>query len=202
MKRTPHSLDRVSERSAAIVPGLFYEANFIDAAEEVALFSAVDAAPWLNDLRRRVQHYGWRYDYKARRIVKSMRLGDLPGWAIDLAQRLCRLGLMSDVADQVIVNEYLPGQGIAPHTDCPTCFGNEICSVSLGSPVVMDFVERASSEKRSMVLEARSVVALTGSARTDWTHGIVGRKSDTIQGARHVRGRRVSLTFRKVRLID
>jgi hypothetical protein len=27
------------------------------------LLDAVDAAPWLSDLRRRVQHYDYHYDY-------------------------------------------------------------------------------------------------------------------------------------------
>jgi hypothetical protein len=36
---------------------------YVDPEEQQALLDAVDAAPWLSDLRRRVQHYGYRYDY-------------------------------------------------------------------------------------------------------------------------------------------
>ena len=41
------------------VPGLKYVAAFEPG--EAALIAAVDAEPWLADLPRRVQHYGYRY---------------------------------------------------------------------------------------------------------------------------------------------
>ena len=40
--------------------------------------------------------------------------------------------------EQAIVNEYEPGQGIAPHID-RDCFGPVVATVSLGSAVNMDF---------------------------------------------------------------
>lgn len=36
--------------------------------------------------------------------------------------------------DQVIVNEYQPGQQIAPHIDCVPCFGSVVASLTLGQP--------------------------------------------------------------------
>ena len=80
----------------------------------------IDAAggEWRDDLSRRVQHYGWRYDYKARAITPDMHIGALPDWLQQLAQRLHdETNLFDRVPEQVIVNEYLPGQGIAMHTD-------------------------------------------------------------------------------------
>lgn len=41
--------------------------------------------------------------------------------------------------NQLIINEYLPGQGINPHVDNPTLFSSPIVSVSLGSECVMEF---------------------------------------------------------------
>ena len=38
--------------------------------------------------------------------------------------------------DQVTVNEYLPGQGIAPHVDTHSAFEDGIASLSLGSSCV------------------------------------------------------------------
>ena len=67
------------------VPGLRYIAGFVAQMEEARLLAAVDAAPWLSDLKRRVQHYGYRYDYKARKVVRSMYLGPLPDWVQPLA---------------------------------------------------------------------------------------------------------------------
>ncbi len=41
--------------------------------------------------------------------------------------------------DQLIVNEYQPGQGISPHIDNKTLFSDIIVSLSLGSNAVMIF---------------------------------------------------------------
>ena len=62
----------------------------------------------------RVQHYGWRYDYKARAITPDMHIVALPrqDWPRGYTSRT-----FDKVPEQVIVNEYLPGQGIALHTD-------------------------------------------------------------------------------------
>ena len=48
------------------VPGLVFCEGFLTPEEESLCIERIDAAEglWLNDLSRRVQHYGWRYDYK------------------------------------------------------------------------------------------------------------------------------------------
>ena len=51
------------------VPGLTYVPDFLDAREETDVVAAIDRAGWISDLQRRVQHYGWRYDYRARQVV-------------------------------------------------------------------------------------------------------------------------------------
>lgn len=57
---------------------LTYIENFLDERECIDLLINIDQRPWLNDLRRRVQHYGYKYDYTAKKIDLSMRLGPLP----------------------------------------------------------------------------------------------------------------------------
>src|SRR5262249_22705703 len=111
---------------------------------------------------------------------------------------LCEQGLVPVRPDQVIVNEYLPGQGIANHIDCQPCFTDTIISLSLGSPCVMDFTHKQTQQVISLLLESRSLVVLQGEARYDWMHGIPARKSDRYGGMMILRERRVSLTFRKV----
>ena len=54
------------------IAGLDYHADAVDDAEEAALLAAIDASPWRGDLRRRVQHHGYRYDYKARQVDRGM----------------------------------------------------------------------------------------------------------------------------------
>src|SRR5688572_5665728 len=120
------------------VPGLKYEPGYVAGPAEAALLAAVDAEPWMGDLKRRVQHHGYRYDYAARKVDPSMYLGPLPAWAQPLAARLVADGHMPASPDQLIVNEYEPGQGISPHVDCIPCFGPVVCSVSLGSQCAME----------------------------------------------------------------
>ena len=180
------------------IPGLTYLPDFMDQESHDRLLANVDSQPWLNDLKRRVQHYGYKYDYKARRVDPSMRIGALPEWAMALADQLVDRGLMRELPDQLIINEYEPGQGIASHVDCVPCFTDSIASLSLGSSCVMTFTGKETGHVIPLLLEPRSVVALRGEARYEWTHGIAARKTDIYQGRTIHRRRRVSLTFRKV----
>ena len=74
------------------IPGLQYVRDFIDRVSHNQLLRDVDAQPWLGDLKRRVQHYGYKYDYTAKRINRSMRIGQLPDWAMRIASQLVERG--------------------------------------------------------------------------------------------------------------
>jgi alkylated DNA repair dioxygenase AlkB len=193
---------REQDHLVSVAPaGLIYLPGYITPKLEARLLDLLDAATWLDDLKRRVQHYGYRYDYKSRRIDYSMYLGPLPHWCEYYAQQLVSEGIFSSPPDQVIVNEYLPGQGIAPHIDCTPCFEDTIVSLSLGSACVMNFTQLVDPTQRyDQVLERGSAVVLQHSARFEWQHGIKPLKSDCINGQRVSRQRRVSLTFRKVQI--
>jgi alkylated DNA repair dioxygenase AlkB len=179
---------------APLPPGLRLLPAWLAAGEGGALLAAIDAEPWLGELKRRVQHYGVRYDYKRRNVSAADRLGPLPAWAAPLAARLAAEGVFARAPDQVIVNEYQPGQGIAPHIDSPA-FGPVVASLSLGSACSMGF-EGPGGEALSLRLEPGSLLVLGGEARSSWKHGIAPRRSDVVDGVRRPRGRRVSLTFR------
>ncbi|MCZ7579750.1 MAG: alpha-ketoglutarate-dependent dioxygenase AlkB [Fimbriimonadaceae bacterium] len=172
--------------------------DYISAEEECELVSQVDGGIWSNDLSRRVQHYGYRYDYRKRVVDPSMRLGSLPYWLQLLALRLHEDGIFAQTPDQVIVNEYMPGQGIAAHVDCEPCFGSVIASLSLCAPVPMVFGSRRTHEVAEVDLPPRSLLVLSGEGRYEWTHAILARKTDAIDGESRERARRVSLTFRTV----
>jgi alkylated DNA repair dioxygenase AlkB len=176
------------------ISGLAYIENYITSEEEARLIDLVDQEPWITDLQRRVQHYGYKYDYKKRLIDHLAYLGPLPDWLGALSQRLYTEKIFDEQPDQVIVNEYLPGQGIAPHIDLGSCFAGVICSLSLASRCVMDFTHI--SLAHSLTLDPRSLLVMSGEARYKWKHGIKPRKSDN----KILRARRISLTFRKVLL--
>ena len=177
------------------VPGLTYVPDFLREREEEELVAILDRTVWSSELQRRVQHYGWRYDYQSRRIDASMRVGQLPEWAVRLAQRLVSQGLLSDLPDQVIVNEYAGAQGIAKHVDSES-FADGIAMISLLESWDMVFRERKKrGRKETRRLDRRSAAIMTGDARYRWTHEIPKRKYEP---GRVARGRRISLTFRKV----
>lgn len=188
--------------SVKAIPGLTYLPNFITPTQEAELVAIIDQQPWLSDLKRRVQHYGYKYDYQARSITQALALGAIPDWLEASCKVLHNKGLFPAKPDQVIINEYQPGQGIASHIDCIPCFEGIIASLSLGSPCVMDFTHSNNNEKITVLLEPCSLLILSGDARYVWKHGISGRKTDKHQGVGFSRRRRISLTFRKIVLKD
>lgn len=183
------------------VPSLFIVPGFISPEQERRLIQLIDvdyATEWRSDLVRRVQHYGYRYDYKARRADPTMRLGPLPDFLSDLAGRLVQKDWFQQAPDQAIVNEYLPGQGISAHVDCVPCFGPVVASLSLGSDCVMDFRRKADDMRQSILAERRGLIVLTNDARYKWTHAIPARLKDALDGVVIERTRRISITFRTI----
>jgi alkylated DNA repair dioxygenase AlkB len=179
-------------------PGSAYFTDVVSADEEAAIVTQLDSAEWSNVLKRRVQHFGYLYDYRARTITADAYLGTLPEWLERIAKRLVDQGYFKSLPDQVIANEYLPGQGISAHVDCVPCFDDAIVSVSLLSACEMSFRDLRSLEMRAVLLAPRSGILLSGAGRYNWTHDIAARKSDFVDGVRLARERRISLTFRNV----
>lgn len=183
--------------------GVVYEPGFMNTAECDSLLGLIDGRLWMNDLKRRVQHYGWRYDYSARFVTENMRAGPLPYGIKDVAERLRSRGWFTQTPDQVIVNEYEPGQGIAPHVD-RDCFGPAVATLSLGDCWPMQFIPVGRSadraERQEVLLNVGSILVLTGAARNKWMHGIARRKADGRGPDKRERQRRVSVTFRTVKL--
>lgn len=180
------------------IAGLQYQPDFLDMLQQDRLLQKVDGQRWSTELKRRVQHYGYKYDYRKRKIDDSMALGSLPDWLSEIAEKLQIREFMPAIVDQVIINEYQPGQGISPHVDCEPCFGDTIASISLGSPCVMDFRNQHDKRHVPILLMPGSLLVFSGEARYHWTHGIVARTEDTFEGHTFKRGRRVSITFRTI----
>lgn len=193
---TSTALTSPNELSEFPVDGLKTVPDFISEEQERNLVSTINNAPWSNELKRRVQHYGWKYDYKSRGIQPSAYLGPLPDWAQALALRLVKEGLMPELADQVIVNEYVLQQGISRHIDCIDCFKGPVITISLLESWEMIF--KKGSEKAEIMLTQRSATVLDGPARYEWTHEIPQRKREKD----FLRSRRISITFRKVKVSD
>lgn len=192
------SLFSDSNATCINLAGFQYIKNFINPEEEKSLVHVIDKNEWLQDLKRRVQHYGYKYNYKSRRINHSMYLGKLPDWMGFIIERMISKKILEHRPNQAIINEYLPGQGITPHIDCQSCFGNIIISLSLNSSCVMNFESNINGDKQSLLLAPRSLIILKNESRYKWKHSIPSRKSDRWNDQKLLRDRRISITFRNV----
>ncbi len=181
------------------IQGLELYFDFISKEEEKELLLQIDNSIWLNDLTRRVQHYGYKYDYRARKINHSFFIGELPIWLKKLAQKIIDKQLIDFMPDQAIINEYESGQGISTHIDCEPCFGDTIISLSLGSTCIMNFEKEPNSKNKfELLVEPKSLMIMKEESRYGFYHGISNRKSDKYNNETIKRNRRVSITFRKV----
>ncbi len=185
----------MSARTSGILPpGALLVRDFVTPAEERRLLLRIGQAPWLSDLNRRVQHYGFRYDY--RNPGARQPATPFPLWAGHMARRLAPYFDGVSPA-QCIVNEYRPGQGIGMHADHGD-FGPVVASLSLADDWPMRFrprnsrpyVRHGAPGDRMVTLPRRSILVLRGPARDAWMHGIA--PEDTAQR----RVTRISATFR------
>ncbi|HYO23549.1 MAG TPA: alpha-ketoglutarate-dependent dioxygenase AlkB [Lacipirellulaceae bacterium] len=182
--------DSTPEPALPNIGGLRYWPDFIDQQVEAALVSEIDAAPWDETWERRRQPYGRTYG------GGTGQTAEIPSWARELAKRIATAAGEPDGFDQVLVNEYLPGQGIALHCDYEP-FDRTVASLSLLSQCVMDLRHAADGRRAEILLEPRSLLVLSDEARYAWMHGIARRKNDRWAGARAPRRRRLSVTFRR-----
>ena len=196
--KTELDLNTNIELNNSQIPGLTYIPDYISLDEQNLLLSIIDQQEWSTKSKRRVQHYGYRYDYKSGLLASSSYLGTLPNWLQNIANRLFSDRLTAKLPDQVIINEYEPGQGITNHIDCVPCFGKTIISLSLASPYLMDFTHSHTSEQLPILLLPGSLIVMKEAARYEWQHGIAARKKDNYQDREITRTRRVSITFREV----
>ena len=112
----------------------------------------------------------------------SMHPGELPVPFAELAQRLYDQGLVPQMPDQAIVNEYEADQGITPHADAPS-FYDGIATISPLESWETNFYAPSKGDGGRMgnkvlrLPEQRSVAVMQGEARWKWEHEIVKRKS-------------------------
>src|SRR5437868_3722412 len=131
----------VSAADIPAIPGLSYLSEYLSTSEEQRLVEAIDAQPWDTSWQRRRQPYGSNYG-------SQEPARPIPAWGRQFAERLLSDKVTAEPFDQMLVNEYAPGQGIALHRDYEP-FGRTVCSLSLLSPCVMDFrqVESGRTER-------------------------------------------------------
>ncbi|PPD71308.1 hypothetical protein GOBAR_DD31814 [Gossypium barbadense] len=134
------------------LPTLFYIPDFITDSEQARLLNNIYQAPvskWKSLKNRRLQNWGG--------VVheKGLLSQDLPPWLAKITERICEeSGLFPSAINHVLINEYLPNQGIMPHQDGPAYYP-VVAILSLGSPVVMDFTPHSRLNScKSTVMES------------------------------------------------
>jgi alkylated DNA repair dioxygenase AlkB len=152
---------------------------------------------------RKVQQYGFEYDYSTRKGSDYKKIEEIP----ELLSLLQTMGLhtVESLVDkeifektklnQCIVNKYEPKQGISAHID-KTTFGPVIVCFTLNSGTTMTFSRMVGDIKEVIekYVEPNSVYLMTGESRYLWKHEIKSRLTDN----RIKRKTRISVTFRTV----
>jgi alkylated DNA repair dioxygenase AlkB len=180
-----------------LVPGLFIYPNFIDEEKEQQLLEEIDSQIWVVDYLRRLQYYGYRNELEKPYNLIPFPV-PIPETIQQLSEEIVKQKILTYQPDQVIINEYVPGEGIKPHKD-RAYYENQICGVNLGSGCIMKFIKGKNIEVVDVEVPRRSLYVMQDDARKKWSHGIPPRKKDNINGNILHRERRVSITYRKVK---
>ncbi|KAF4649256.1 Alkylated DNA repair protein alkB 8, partial [Perkinsus olseni] len=199
--------ESVSTTTDELPPGLTVIPDFITEEEEKRLLAVVDEGEWDETIRRRVQHFGHAFNYASLRAEDADLKGEaiMPAYTEELVRRI-RANSVDEARDfepdQLTINEYTPGVGIAFHVDTHSAFEGPIVILSIAGGIVLEF-RKSEGEKEERALPLwlprRSLAVMGGESRFGWVHGIAGRKTDRVgpDGKLVGRHRRISLTFRQ-----
>ncbi|XP_033329338.2 putative RNA/DNA demethylase ALKBH6 [Megalopta genalis] len=168
------------------VPNLaIYIPNFINKEEELEILKHVKNAPlpkWTQLSHRRLQNWGGIPH------PKGMIAEDIPGWLQKYINKVSSHDIFetNKLPNHVLINEYLPGQGIMAHSDGPM-FHPIVTTISCGSHTLLDFYKNSESseiQQRSLefsfLLERRSLLILQGDLYHHYLHSIAERDTDII----------------------
>ena len=180
------------------LPGMLLYPDFIDEAMEAKLLEEIDSKTWIVDYDRRLQYYGYRNELEAPYDLVRFPV-PMPPLMYALSQKIVGDHVLANQPDQVIINEYVPGKGIKPHKD-RNYFENQICGVNLGSGCMMRFIKGYGLETVDIKIPRRSLYVMQDEARYKWKHAIPPRKKDKVDENVLHRERRVSITYRKVKM--
>ncbi|XP_045388216.1 alpha-ketoglutarate-dependent dioxygenase alkB homolog 6 isoform X3 [Lemur catta] len=119
-------------------PVIYYVPDFISKEEEEYLLRQVFNAPkpkWTQLSGRKLQNWGGLPH------PRGMVPERLPPWLQRYVDKVSDLRLFGGLpANHVLVNQYLPGEGIMPHEDGPLYYPT-VSTISLGSHTMLDLYE-------------------------------------------------------------
>jgi len=174
--RAPGAASQPDLFGPALLPGLAYADDIVDAAEEqqwIARIEAADLTPfqfqqWQG--KRLTRSFGWTYDFQTGRFAP----GDpMPSWIEPARTRAAVFaGVDPGRLEQALIIHYGIGAGIGWHKDRPVF--EHVIGLSLGARAAMRFRRRAPMgfERATADLQPRSIYHMQGEARDDWEHSI------------------------------
>lgn len=156
------------------IPTVSFVENCVDEAGAAVLWENVYAAPErfivLPRTGRRLQQYGG--EPRSGGLVNPE---PLPAWLESLAEQLVAAGVFPPdrKPNHALINEYLPGQGILPHTD-GGAYWPVVATISLGSPALMHYQQIGASTplEAEVILPPRSLVVTRDAAYSAYMHSI------------------------------
>lgn len=203
------------------VPSVYVIPDYLSEEEEAGIIQSIDYAPkvrWKMMSGRRLQQWGGVPH------AKGLIGEPLPEWLVALGCKLqAEFDLWGANPNHVLINEYLPGQGIMPHEDGPL-YNPCVAILCTGSSCVMNFRRKhsesaasgdgmqqeqsASALLMSVFLPRRALLVFRDDAYVKHLHGIEELMEDvlddTVVNAGELRGQviprgtRRSLTIRRI----
>ena len=159
-----------------LLEGFRYSPDVLTAAEEHALvrkFKELAFKPYEfrgYSAKRRIFTFGADYVFAGQEVRED---AGIPDYLQPLTQIASRISdKPAGAFEQVMVAEYAPGAGIGWHRDRPQY--EDVVGVSFLAPCALRFRRHTGEgwERRSAVVEPRSVYLLRGAAREAWQHSI------------------------------
>ena len=146
--------------------GLVVVPDFLNKSEEDNIISNIPVTKIIKgSTRNSIRRYGSNTPYKNQMISDA-----IPEYLDNIALKIVNSGFLINKPSSISINEYLPGNSIAPHIDSLES-GPEITIVSLLSDAIM--VLALNNESHSVIVPARSLLQLKHEIRYKWTHSIM-----------------------------
>lgn len=179
------SLDETAHRVACDVGGVWHLADWISPDEEADLTARIYSEhnqDWTKLRDRRLLHLGGS---PCDALGQGIDREPLPSWAQAVCDELVQRGIFPEKAppNHVLLNEYMPGQGITAHKDGPL-YASRVAVLSLGSHTTFQFLRAAggaTDEKTSLLLPPRGMLVFAGAeAYTQHLHTVPPLKEDDL----------------------
>lgn len=163
-----------------IIPGLMILSEFV--TDEDVFLAVVNSAkfrPIGGGNSRQIACFGYEYDMYKRRFIKIDQ--KIPSVLLNHPF----IKSLHPDCNQLIINKYEAGQGIAAHIDAGGSKPVTCIVLESGCPIIF---ERA-GERVEVFVEKNSIYQMSDECRTKWTHAI-----------NPVSTPRISLTFRTIEI--